>query len=111
MTLTDRLPGAADPDTVFDAFSSWVEEQGLTLYPHQEEALIEVATGANVILVELVAGVVGPAQGARPGDGDEARPAAPVGRVGAVAGRAAGDEEGVGLPDPAPLRAGQFGPG
>jgi superfamily II RNA helicase len=50
MTLTDRLPGAADPDTVFDAFSSWVEEQGLTLYPHQEEALIEVATGANVIL-------------------------------------------------------------
>ncbi len=50
MTLTDRLPGSADPDAVFEAFSSWVEEQGLTLYPHQEEALIEVATGANVIL-------------------------------------------------------------
>src|SRR5918997_667951 len=50
MTLTDRLPGSADPDTVFDAFSSWVQEQGLTLYPHQEEALIEIATGANVIL-------------------------------------------------------------
>jgi superfamily II RNA helicase len=27
-----------------------VSEQGLTLYPHQEEALIEIATGANVIL-------------------------------------------------------------
>ncbi|HWS32690.1 MAG TPA: DUF3516 domain-containing protein [Actinoplanes sp.] len=50
MTLTDRLPGSAEPDAVFDAFQSWVEEQGLTLYPHQEEALIEIATGANVIL-------------------------------------------------------------
>src|SRR4051795_4287743 len=50
MTLTDRLPGTADPDAVFEAFSSWVEEQGITLYPHQEEALIEIATGANVIL-------------------------------------------------------------
>src|ERR1044071_685924 len=50
MTLTDRLPGSAEPDAVFDAFASWVAEQGLTLYPHQEEALIEIATGANVIL-------------------------------------------------------------
>ncbi|MEV6303526.1 DUF3516 domain-containing protein [Actinoplanes sp. NPDC051861] len=50
MTLTDRLPGNAEPDAVFDAFQSWVTEQGLTLYPHQEEALIEIATGANVIL-------------------------------------------------------------
>jgi superfamily II RNA helicase len=50
MTLTDRLPGSADPDAVFDAFQHWVSEQGLTLYPHQEEALIEIATGANVIL-------------------------------------------------------------
>src|SRR3954453_18290703 len=50
MTLTDRLPGNAEPDAVFDAFQTWVTEQGLTLYPHQEEALIEIATGANVIL-------------------------------------------------------------
>ena len=50
MTLTDRLPGTAEPDAVFDAFSLWVSEQGLTLYPHQEEALIEIATGGNVIL-------------------------------------------------------------
>jgi superfamily II RNA helicase len=50
MTLTDRLPGTAEPDAVFDAFSGWVSEQGLTLYPHQEEALIEIATGSNVIL-------------------------------------------------------------
>jgi superfamily II RNA helicase len=50
MTLTDRLPGSAEPDAVFDAFQAWVGEQGLTLYPHQEEALIEIATGGNVIL-------------------------------------------------------------
>ena len=28
----------------------WAAEQGLTLYPAQEEALIEVMTGSNVIL-------------------------------------------------------------
>src|SRR3712207_5519094 len=50
MNLTERLPGTAEPDAVFDAFQTWVAEQGLTLYPHQEEALIEVVTGANVIL-------------------------------------------------------------
>src|SRR5689334_8458111 len=50
MTLTDRLPGTADPDAVYDAFAGWVAEQGLTLYPHQEEALLEIVTGANVIL-------------------------------------------------------------
>ncbi|GAA2485379.1 DEAD/DEAH box helicase [Winogradskya humida] len=50
MNLTERLPGTPEPDAVFDAFQTWVAEQGLTLYPHQEEALIEIATGANVIL-------------------------------------------------------------
>src|SRR6204780_11593 len=49
-TLYDRLPDGADPDALFDAFAGWAGEQGLTLYPHQEEALIEVVTGANVIL-------------------------------------------------------------
>ena len=41
----------ADPDALFEAFAAWAEERGLTLYPHQEEALIEVVSGANVILV------------------------------------------------------------
>jgi superfamily II RNA helicase len=50
MTLTSRLPATAEPDAVFEAFTGWAGEQGLTLYPHQEEALIEIATGANVIL-------------------------------------------------------------
>src|SRR3569833_678043 len=48
--LIDRLPAAPDPDAVFDAFSQWVGERGSTLYPAQEEALIEVVSGSNVIL-------------------------------------------------------------
>src|SRR5688572_19310888 len=48
--LTDRLPGDTDPDALFDAFSTWVSERGLELYPAQEEALIELVSGANVIL-------------------------------------------------------------
>lgn len=50
MTLIDQLPPDADPDALFDAFSSWVEERGIALYPAQEEALIEVVSGANVIV-------------------------------------------------------------
>src|SRR6478609_7976483 len=50
MTLTATLPGATGPDEVFDAFVAWVSDQGLVLYPAQEEALIEVVSGANVIL-------------------------------------------------------------
>jgi superfamily II RNA helicase len=50
VTLTDLLPADAAPDSVFDAFAGWAKEQGFALYPHQEEALIEVVSGANVIL-------------------------------------------------------------
>jgi superfamily II RNA helicase len=50
MTLIDRLPRDADPDAVFDAFAGWAKEQGFDLYSHQEEALIEIVSGANVIL-------------------------------------------------------------
>ncbi|GLH97504.1 DEAD/DEAH box helicase [Phytohabitans aurantiacus] len=50
MTLTDRIPPDPGPDAVFDAFAGWAADQGLSLYPHQEEALIEVVSGANVIL-------------------------------------------------------------
>jgi superfamily II RNA helicase len=49
-TLTDLLPDDDDPDAVFAAFTRWTEDQGLSLYPHQEEALIEIVSGANVIL-------------------------------------------------------------
>jgi superfamily II RNA helicase len=50
VTLTDLLPADPAPDAVFDAFAGWAKEQGLALYPHQEEALIEVVSAANVIL-------------------------------------------------------------
>jgi len=50
MTLTEQLPGTADPDALYDAFTLWTTGEGLTLYPAQEEALIEIVSGANVIL-------------------------------------------------------------
>src|SRR5712691_1848349 len=50
MTLTDLLPESADPDSLYEAFAGWTAKQGLTLYPAQEEALIEIVSGVNVIL-------------------------------------------------------------
>jgi superfamily II RNA helicase len=35
---------------VYEAFTGWAEQQGLSLYPHQEEAAIELFSGNNVIL-------------------------------------------------------------
>ncbi|HEX3788399.1 MAG TPA: DUF3516 domain-containing protein [Pseudonocardiaceae bacterium] len=50
MTLTELLPKSADPDVLFDTFSTWATDRGLTLYPAQAEALIEIVSGNNVIL-------------------------------------------------------------
>ncbi len=50
VTLIDQMPPQADPDALFEAFSSWTSQRGITLYPAQEEALIEVVSGSNVIL-------------------------------------------------------------
>jgi superfamily II RNA helicase len=50
MTLTEALSGGSGPDELFDSFATWVSGQGLTLYPTQEEALIEIISGSNVIL-------------------------------------------------------------
>jgi superfamily II RNA helicase len=48
--LTDHLPAGDDPDALYDAFADWAERQGLALYPAQEEALIEIVSGSNVIV-------------------------------------------------------------
>ncbi len=40
----------ADPDELFASFAAWAEASGTVLYPAQEEALIELVSGANVIL-------------------------------------------------------------
>ncbi|OMB97496.1 DEAD/DEAH box helicase [Mycobacterium sp. NS-7484] len=39
-----------DADALFTDFAAWAEANGTTLYPAQEEALIELVSGANVIL-------------------------------------------------------------
>jgi superfamily II RNA helicase len=57
-TLTDLLPPLSDnqpaeppdPDAIYAAFADWAKGRGLTLYPHQEEAILEVVMGSNVIL-------------------------------------------------------------
>ncbi|OEU96611.1 DEAD/DEAH box helicase [Streptomyces oceani] len=49
-TLIDQIPSNADPDPLFEAFAAWTQDRGITLYPAQEEALIEVVSGSNVIL-------------------------------------------------------------
>jgi superfamily II RNA helicase len=48
--LLMRLPAEPSPDTLFEAFAEWTDEQGLDLYPTQTEALIEIVSGSNVIL-------------------------------------------------------------
>ncbi|MGY1772515.1 DEAD/DEAH box helicase [Blastococcus sp. SYSU D00813] len=48
--LSSLRARGADPDELFTAFAAWAEAGGTTLYPAQEEALIEVLSGANVVL-------------------------------------------------------------
>jgi superfamily II RNA helicase len=50
MSLLDALPTDRSADSLFDAFTGWTAEQGLSLYPHQEEAAIELFDGKNVVL-------------------------------------------------------------
>src|SRR5690349_19545974 len=50
MTLTDRLPATPDPDVLYATFAEWASQRGLSLYPAQQEALIEIVSGSNVIL-------------------------------------------------------------
>ncbi|MEA9986750.1 MULTISPECIES: DEAD/DEAH box helicase [Subtercola] len=55
-SLVNYLPdvpaagASADPDLLFERFTEWSASRGLTLYPAQEEAIIEIVSGANLIL-------------------------------------------------------------
>ena len=51
-TLYDFLPRGDDQSNslLFGRFLAYVEEQGLTLYPAQEEAILELFDEKNVIL-------------------------------------------------------------
>lgn len=48
--LLDRAPRPYDADAMYDAFVAWADDRALTLYPAQDEAVIEIVSGANVIL-------------------------------------------------------------
>jgi hypothetical protein len=48
--LLDRAPRPYDADAMYDAFVDWAGDRGLSLYPAQDEAVIEIVSGANVIL-------------------------------------------------------------
>ncbi len=45
-----RVPEGADADEVYDVLVRWTEGRGLPLYPHQDEAVIELLGGSNVVL-------------------------------------------------------------
>jgi len=49
-SLADLIPAEPGPDEVYEAFTGWVDSRGLTPYAHQSDALIELVSGANVIL-------------------------------------------------------------
>ncbi|WP_193510127.1 DEAD/DEAH box helicase [Cryobacterium sp. BB736] len=48
--LRVRIPDSSDPDVVYGEFVDWASGAGFTLYPAQDEAVMELVTGANVIL-------------------------------------------------------------
>ena len=50
MTLTSRITDFADPFDTFETFEGWAVDQGFRLYPAQQDAILEVMSGANLIL-------------------------------------------------------------
>ncbi|MGL3804790.1 DEAD/DEAH box helicase [Paeniglutamicibacter sp. R2-26] len=54
MNLTELLPNTpprgATAESVYEAFITWVEDRGIGLYPAQDEAVMEIVAGNNVIL-------------------------------------------------------------
>jgi superfamily II RNA helicase len=50
--LDERIPekGFATTDEMLDAFLAWVADIGLSLYPHQQDAILEVFGGNHVVL-------------------------------------------------------------
>ncbi len=49
-SLAGRIPSTYDPDVAYEQFVEWTVGRGLSLYPAQDEAVIEIVSGANLIL-------------------------------------------------------------
>ncbi|CAM3367547.1 DEAD/DEAH box helicase [Stackebrandtia soli] len=50
MNLADVFPDKPEPDDVYEAFTTWTSDNGIDLYEAQEEALLEIVSGNNVIV-------------------------------------------------------------
>jgi superfamily II RNA helicase len=50
MSLTDLLPASADADELYEIFTGWAARRGMPPYPTQQDAMIELLSGSNVIL-------------------------------------------------------------
>ncbi|WP_431803696.1 DEAD/DEAH box helicase [Microbacterium sp. bgisy203] len=48
--LLELVPPGATADAAYDGFVTWADGRGLTLYPAQDEAVMELVSGAHVIL-------------------------------------------------------------
>src|SRR5204863_1602849 len=51
--LRDRAPAGPMSGVTgdgYEQFTAWADKAGLELYPHQEEAVLELVTGSNVVL-------------------------------------------------------------
>lgn len=49
-TLLLSVPPAADADSLLESFMEWTDSLGFTLYDAQEEAILELFDGSNVVL-------------------------------------------------------------
>lgn len=50
VSLLDTVPRGAEADAAYLGFVEWATGHGFTLYPAQDEAVIEIVSGSNVIL-------------------------------------------------------------
>ena len=48
--LGERMPPGGEPDDLLAAFADWAADAGLDLYEHQEEAVLHLLAGDNVVL-------------------------------------------------------------
>ena len=49
-SLLDQISSEPDADEILEAFLGWAADQRLELYPHQEEAILQLLAGDNVVL-------------------------------------------------------------